>query len=177
MFNRMRSLATVVACGVLVGSAGVVALDSDQQQPTTLVANDIALDLKTGVRTYRGDVVYRQGSIGLDCDQLLTYFNDDDALDKAICHGQPGEFKHRPQGSEHDMIGKADAITMDQIERTVVMTSNADMVQGETRLTGGLITYDLETGKVKAQANGDASSKPTLIIQPRNNKKPKSDDS
>ena len=160
MFTGIRWLAVSAAVFFLIcGSA--IALDSDQEQPATLEANDFELDLKTGVRTYRGNVVYRQGSIRLDCDELVTYFNDDGALDKAICNGDPGKFKQRPEGSEDDMIGKAREITMDQIEQLVVMRSHADVVQGRNRLTGRLITYDLETEKVRVKGDKNKPTKST----------------
>jgi len=142
----------------MVTSLPSFALDSDSEQPATLEANDFELDLKTGVRIYRGDVLYRQGSIRLECDELVTYFNDDGELDKAICTGDPGRFKQRPQDSEEDMIGKAREITLDQIEELVVLKSQADVTQGRNRLTGRLLTYDLKTEKVRVKG-GSAPAK------------------
>ncbi len=153
MFVRIFLMLLLVFAGPIYG------LDSDSEQPATLEANDFELDLKTGVRTYRGDVVYRQGSIRLDCDELVTYFNADGALDKAICTGDPGKFKQRPEDSEDDMIGTAREIVMDQIEQLVVMKSRADVVQGGTRLTGRLITYDLKTEKVRVKGDSKAATK------------------
>ncbi|MEM7193493.1 MAG: lipopolysaccharide transport periplasmic protein LptA [Pseudomonadota bacterium] len=176
------------------------ALESDTSQPATLDADDFELDLKTGVRIYRGNVVYRQGSIRLDCDELTTYFNDDGELDKGVCTGRPGKFKQRPEGAENDVIGKARTITIDQIEQVMVLKSRAQVEQAGTKMEGNLITYDLTTEKVRvkggsqgatqtasqqstdsgasgqtdtsSQANdGGGSSRPSLIIQPRKKKK------
>jgi lipopolysaccharide export system protein LptA len=153
----MRVKICLIVVSMLVSSSSF-ALDNDQDQPATLEANDFELDLKTGVRTYRGNVLYRQGSIRLECDELVTYFNDDGELDKAICTGDPGRFKQRPQDSEEDMIGKAREITLDQIEELVVMKSQADVTQGRNRLTGRLLTYDLKTEKVRVKG-GSAPAK------------------
>ena len=60
------------------------ALDSDSEQPATLDADDMEMDFATGLRVYRGNVVFRQGSIHLTCEELTTYFNDSDELDKAV---------------------------------------------------------------------------------------------
>ena len=76
----MRNRLPILLLLFLLPAAVAWSLDSDRDQPATLEANDFELDLKTGVRTYRGDVVYRQGSIRLDCDELVTYFNDDGEL-------------------------------------------------------------------------------------------------
>lgn len=141
--------------------ANVYALDSDQDQPATLEADDFELDLRTGVRIYRGNVLFRQGSIRLECDELVTYFNDDDELDKAVCSGDPGKFKQRPENSEEDMIGKARVITLDQVAELVIMKSRADITQGGTRLTGRLLTYNLATEKVVVKGGSDSQTKTT----------------
>lgn len=178
-------------------SSSVFALESDSEQPATLEADDFELDLKTGVRTYRGNVLYRQGSIRLECDELVTYFNDDGELDKAFCSGDPGRFKQRPEDSEEDMTGNAREITLDQIKELVTMKSNAEVQQGNQQMTGRLLTYNLATEKVivkgdnkapttttvsnetdgsKASAEGSETasesspSRAKLVIQPRKNK-------
>ena len=159
MTNRLPILLLLL----LLPTAVAWSLDSDRDQPATLEANDFELDLKTGVRTYRGDVVYRQGSIRLNCDELVTYFNDDGELDKGVCRGDPGKFKQRPEGSEEDMIGEAREITMDQIEELVILKSRAKATQGANTLTGRLITYNLATEKVivKGDAQAQAPRKQT----------------
>ncbi len=157
----------LLACLLMAGEA--LALDSDQEQPATLEANDFELDLKTGVRTYRGDVVYRQGSIRLDCDELVTYFNADGELDKGVCTGDPGRFKQRPEGSEEDMIGEAREITMDQVTELVTLKSRARATQGVNTITGRLITYNLGTEKVivKGEAQTTAgATEPTGSAEP-----------
>ncbi len=170
----------------------VFALDSDTEQPAMLDADDFEIDLSTGVRIYRGNVVFRQGSIRIECDELVTHLNDEGGLDKGVCTGSPSRFKQRPEGSKDDVIGVARKITMDQIEEVVVLRSQAKVSQGGTQISGRLITYDLVTEKVKGGGNqtagtkkndsGEASSddsdnadqgasRPSLVIQPRKKKK------
>ena len=109
-----------------------------------------------------GDVVYRQGSIRLDCDELVTIFSDEGDLDKAVCTGDPGKFKQRPEGEDSDMLGEAREITMDQITELVTLKSRADVKQGTLHLTGRLITYDLKTEKVVVKGNQAAGKKSTI---------------
>ena len=170
------------------------ALDSDRDQPATLEADDFEIDLGTGVRIYRGNVVFRQGSILLECDELETHLNDDGGLEKGICVGSPGRFKQRPQGAKHDIVGVARKITMDEIDEIVVLKSQVKVTQGGTQISGRTVTYDLVTEKIKVkggsqtassakkQDSGEASSdgtaqadqgssRPSLVIQPRKKKK------
>lgn len=151
----------VLGLPLLAASTDSLALESDRDQPATLEADDIELDLRTGVRTYRGDVVYRQGSIRLDCDELVTRFNDDGELDTGVCTGNPGRFRQRPEGSGEDVVGEAVKITMDQVDRLVTLGGQARVTQGPNTVTGRLITYGLDTDKVSVkggvQASGSAS--------------------
>jgi lipopolysaccharide export system protein LptA len=191
-------LLCVITLGILINMLGlsVHALDSDREQPATLDADDFELDLKTGVRTYRGNVVLRQGSIRLDCDELVTYFSEDGELDKGICTGNPGKFKQRPEGQDSDVVGQALTITLDQVKEIIILKNRADVEQAGNRIKGKLITYDLKSEKVKVTGStstsktastaagetgstesaegsdsaGAESTRPRLIIQPRKKK-------
>ena len=177
---------------MMLGSQVVSALDSDSEQPATLDADDMAIDFASGVRTYRGNVLFRQGSIKMTCDELITQFNDDGELDEAVCIGSPGQFQQRPEGETEDMVGTANSITMDQVENVVTLKSRARVVQGGSTITGRIITYNLTTEKANITGgesqssastggSGEASSstdgvaqeentRPSLVIQPRKKK-------
>lgn len=194
-FGTAHALTVIALAGT--PTLPVMALDSDKNQPATLEADDFELDLETGVRTYRGGVVFRQGSIHLDCDELVTYYNEDDKLDKGVCTGNPGKFRQRPEGRDSDALGRARSITLDRVKGVVVLENRADIEQGGKQIHGQLITYDLQTKKVKVagrRAAADLASaaptgtgggqpagetetndvaagrRPGLIIQPRNNR-------
>ena len=148
---------------VIVSQAGY-ALDSYKEQPAKLDADDFEMDFKTGVRIYRGNVIFRQGSIRLTCDELTTYMNTNDELDKAICVGSPGTFKQRPEGQEEDINGQAMEITMDEIEQLVTLKSRAKVVQGGTMLSGRTITYDMALEKVRVKGGGTAGGQTTTQV-------------
>ncbi len=159
MLNRL--LVGLLMGGLLMGvfcQAGY-ALDSDSEQPATLNADEFEIDLNTGVRIYRGNVVFRQGSIKLTCDELTTYLNDDDELDRGICIGSPGIFIQRPEGSEVDIVGSAMEITMDEIENLVTLKSQAKVVQGGLTITAPIITYNRVTGKTFVKGGGSQGIK------------------
>ena len=171
-FGWSHALAVAALAGV--PNLPALALDSDKNQPATLEADDFELDLATGVRTYRGGVVFRQGSIHLDCDKLVTYYGEDEKLEKGVCTGNPGRFKQRPEGRD-DVHGRARSITLDRVRGVVILENRAAVEQGGNRILGRLITYDLATRKAKvasgeaAAANGSANEtadRPRLIIQP-----------
>ena len=168
---RLPSLLAAVVLGLWL-PAGALALDSDKDQPATLQADDFELDLDTGVRTYRGNVVFRQGSLHLDCDALVTHYDEDGEFDKGVCTGSPGRFKQRPEGRDADVSGRALSITLDKVADTVMLEGAAEVEQAGDRIQGGRITYDLETRKAKvtggatSSAADDSGARPRLIIRP-----------
>lgn len=159
------------------------ALENDTEQPATLDADEIELDFKTGVRIYRGNVVFSQGSIRITCNLLTTHFDDDGELERAVCEGAPGTFRQRPEGEDQDVVGEAREIVLDQSDRLVTMKSGARIMQGDSNMSGNLISYDLDSEKAIAKGGSvqsqetdeknsgtgsqDESSRPRIVIQPR----------
>lgn len=170
---RLHVLAAAALAGV-AWPAG--ALDSDKRQPATLEADDFEFDLETGVRIYRGNVVFRQGSMHLDCDALVTHYDDDNELEKGVCTGRPGRFKQRPDDQAADVHGHALSITLDNLRSLVILDGEAEVEQAGDRIRGRRITYDLRNKKARvtggagttAAPGGDAGQRPRLILQPRN---------
>lgn len=173
MFNTFLSLLRCVVLGLLL-SVPALALDSDQDQPATLDANEFDLNFQTGVRTYRGDVVYRQGSIKLTADEIVAYFNDG-ALEHAVARGNPARFSQRPEGKDTDTVGTALRIELNDIKGFVVLQNKAKVTQDNNEITGKKITYDLDTDKVKVTSG--ARKKPdNTATQKVDKSKPADDD-
>jgi len=174
----------------------VFALNSDKDQPITLDADNFEIDLKTGVRIYRGNMSLRQGSIRLNCDKLITYY-DNDTLNKAVCTGKPIRFRLRPESSENDIVGTARKFTMDEIQQEIILKTQAKIVHGDIQISGQVILYNLATEQIKVKGRDSSSatsekfaaglisdtleslpeavetelSRPSLVIQPRTKKK------
>ncbi|MEA3291097.1 MAG: lipopolysaccharide transport periplasmic protein LptA [Pseudomonadota bacterium] len=157
------------------------ALESDRDQPGVLDADEVDMDLQTGVRTYRGNVIYRQGSIRLDADEMVLYTNERDELDKAIATGAPAVFKQRMEGKKEDVIGKGLRIEFNQANEIVTLTDRASVSQEGNTVSGRIITYNMKTERVKVRGGARTgagkqgapgtidteSTRPRLVIPPR----------
>lgn len=156
------------------------ALDSDREQPATMQADDFTLDLAAGTRIYRGNVIFRQGSLRLRCAVLTTHHDQDGALVKGVCSGSPGTFAQRLESTQHqnqDARGQARTITLDRQEDVVLFEGGGEIefggqfggqLEGRSegnRIAGERIRYDL--GAEKVTASGVAADRPRLVIQPR----------
>lgn len=165
----------------------VFALKTDSEQPATLDADEFDLDFQSGVRTYRGNVVYQQGTLRLYADEIVVYFKDDE-LDHAIASGRPAKFKQRPDDADTDVVGTGMRINMNNAKQIIILQNSAKVIQGSNTISGKKITYDMATEKVKVRSGsktqatttaekGDkvttkksGADRPRLIIQPRKKK-------
>jgi lipopolysaccharide export system protein LptA len=172
-----------------------LAYKTDRSQPATLDADEFDLDFQTGIRTYRGNVVYQQGSIRLYADELIAYIKDD-KLERAVARGNPAKFSQRPDDSETDIVGFALRIELNDVEQIVILQDRAKVTQDANTITGKRIVYNMATEKVKvrsgkrttpaplekstedgqtaatqddsaAQTETSGTNRPRLVIQPR----------
>lgn len=165
------------------------AYETDRDQPATLDADEFDMDFQSGVRTYRGNVVYQQGSIRLYADELVAHFKDGE-LQTAVARGNRAEFRQRPDDSDADMVGLALRIELNQVDQILTLRDRAQVTQGANTVTGKLIVYNMLTEKVKVRSGGTkkpasttvqpttgstaapsetegSSARPRIVIQPR----------
>lgn len=170
------------------------AYKTDRDQPATLDADEFDMDFQTGVRTYRGNVIYQQGSIRLFADELVAYFKDGD-LQRAVARGNLAEFRQRPDDSETDIVGVALRIELNEVDQIITLQDRAKVTQDTNTVTGKRIIYNMLTEKVKVRSdkrnaeptntttqppsageaaspddteNEESTARPRIIIQPRN---------
>ncbi len=170
------------------------AYKTDRDQPATLDADEFDMDFQTGVRTYRGNVIYQQGSIRLFADELVAYFKDGE-LQRAVARGNLAEFRQRPDDSETDVVGVALRIELNEVDHIITLQDRAKVTQDANTMTGKRIVYNMLTEKVKVRSdirnavptstttqpasageaaspdgteNEESTARPRIIIQPRN---------
>jgi len=180
--------------GIVLGFSLIAlshAYDTDRDQPATLDADEFDMDFQTGVRTYRGNVVYQQGSIRLFADELVAYFKDGE-LQRAVARGNLAEFRQRPDDSETDVVGVALRIELNEAEQLVTLRDRAKVTQDANTVTGYFFNDTTTTEKVKVRSGGkkkptrtkvqptadggtetpaaaeEGTARPRIVIQPRN---------
>jgi lipopolysaccharide export system protein LptA len=183
----MRTTATTLALIALLALAPVAALatDSDRGQPIVIDADEVEMDFRTGLRTYRGNVRVTQGSLNITGDRLVLHYLDDE-LEKSLVYGQsgrPATFRQRPQGADEDVYGEGRTIEMNEITNTLILTTDAVLIQGDATARGDTIVYDLVNERlvirggaqqVSGTENGDtattdapAAGRSRVVIQPQ----------
>lgn len=135
------------------------ALKTDREQPATLDADEFDMDFQTGVRIYRGNVIYRQGTIRLFADELVAYFKEDQ-LQRAVARGNLAEFRQLPDDSDSEIIGYGLRIELDEVNQVVTLQDRAKVNQGTNTVTGKKIVYNMLTEKVKVTSGKSSRSTP-----------------
>lgn len=162
-------LRCAIAAVAIAVAAPAAALEADKTQAVTLEADDFEFDLDSGARIYRGNVVYRQGSIRVECDALTTRHDGDGELQSGVCTGNPGRFRQTLAGDDGETTvvqGQARAITFDR--GRIVLDGDAQVAHAGDRLSGARIAYDVDARKAKVTGDGDGSGRrPRIEIAPR----------
>lgn len=161
--SSIISIFAVVFAVLLVMPAQ--AYKTDTQQPATLDADEFDMDFQTGVRTYRGNVVYQQGSIRLYADEVVAYFKDG-ALQRAVARGNRAEFRQRPDDSDTDVVGLGLRIELNQVTQIVTLTDRAKVTQDLNVLTGKKIVYNMQTERVKVNSGPRKANPARVTTQP-----------
>lgn len=125
-------------------------LDSDRDQPVTIDADEVDIDFASGLRVYRGNVRVKQGTIRINADEIELNFKGD-KLQVAVAKGRPAEFRQRPEGKDHDVIGRGLTIELDEVNNIVTLTDEASLTQNQDTLTGQTIVYNMATDKMKVR--------------------------
>lgn len=144
-------LKKVFAVGLIVVAHSAFGLSTDKDQPASVEADEVEYDFKTGVRTYKGNVLVVQGSIRITGDKLVvTYENNE--LKSAVAWGNLASFKQRPDGKEQDVVGMGKEIHYEQSKNTVTLVDEASLQQGTDEARGDLIVYDTAQDKLSVKS-------------------------
>lgn len=155
VMNKTCYVGAVVALATLPGASH--ALQSDREQPAIIDADSVNVDFSTGKWIYEGGVTLRQGTIRLEAERLDVYFKDD-RLEEAVAVGEPVVFSQRPDGKEHDLVGRAGRVHLDERANVVTLTQDAVLTQGRDSIAGETITYDMANDRMQV-LGGDAPAR------------------
>lgn len=134
------------------------ALDSDRNQPASVEADEVEYDFRTGVRTYKGNVIVEQGSLRITGDKLVVKYKDD-KLESATAWGNLASFKQRPEGKSQDVVGKGKKILLDQTRNTLTLVDSASLQQGTDVAKGEMIVYDINKDKLSIKGSASTETK------------------
>lgn len=116
----------------------------DEQQsdmPIDLAADKGFYDQKTGVAVYEGNVVVEQAEMKVWSDKLVILLKEG-AAEHIEAEGKPVKFEYK--GQDELIKGQAKRVDYEVVTTLVTLTGNAVVTQGDDKVTGDKLTYNLE---------------------------------
>jgi len=158
LFRLKSSIkSTFILTLALVLSGQSLALESDRNQPADIEADDTLIDMKTGARTFTGNVIVVQGTLRIKADKVVANYKDGQLVN-ATAWGRLARFKSRPDGKPDDVEGLAKKIFVNQVKNTLTLTSNATLKQGSNTARGQEIVYNLANDTLKIKGGSRLGS-------------------
>ena len=165
----LKHVSTLILVLLMVfTSSSIYGLASDKEQRVILEhADSTHLNLKTGVSTYKGQVVLTQGTTILRGDKILTFTNKNNQLEKAIILGNPASYRTLIKPDNPEFIAVSNTINYYPQKGWIELIGNAKATQGEDSFAAPQINYDMTQGVIITPSS--KAGRTQIIIQPKKN--------
>lgn len=142
-----------------------MALPTDRDQPLQVAADSAHFDEKTGIATYRGAVVIRQGTLEVRADDLVITLDKEGNVTNTVARGKPARYQQQTDPKKGLVTAEAARIDYDLKDEVITLTGQARLRQEGASFQGATITYAIARQQVDAK--GDASSRVQLVLPPQ----------
>jgi lipopolysaccharide export system protein LptA len=156
----------MLSLSVLMYSPFLVALENDNEQPIYIDSDRASYDEKNNVSIYTGDVIFTQGSLVVNSDEM-TFYLKEGAIDKVVAVGKPARFKQTPGKGKADIHGLG--LTGEYYPGTqkLFLINNAQVWQEGKRTASDLIVYDTKASVLTAGDINSGEKRVRTTIQPK----------
>lgn len=155
---------TALAAGLLVISVTSFAVPSDRNQPISLEADQATFNQKTGLTTYKGNVVVIQGTAKIQADSVVATLNKDRQIQQVTAQGKPAKFQQQISEDKGIARGEGQTIVYNAQSGIITLSGNAYLTQDGASFRGNTLRYNVNAGDVDAA--GTAQRRVQLIIPP-----------
>lgn len=139
---------------MLLAVPAVTALEGDRQQQLVIEADQLDGDEQAQITRLTGDVRLQQGTLDIRADTAVLY-GPVKSLERVVVEGDPAKLDQELEDREGQLHAEADSIDYDLVARRLELTGNAVVDQGNRRLTGDRILYDLAADRVIGEGRGE----------------------
>lgn len=141
----------------------------DDEQPVHITADSLNIQEQTGISIYLGDVKVTQGSLNLTGDKI-TIDHPDRTMQSINAIGKPARFKRFDPESQAWVTGRADNIDYDALQKIVILTGNAKVVQANKHtIIGPKLNYDMINKTLEAQSTPQEKRRISVTLIPDEN--------
>lgn len=159
-----RAIKYLTVLGLCIASAAF-GLPTDRDQPLQVAADNAHFDEKTGIATYRGAVVIRQGTLELRSDELVINVDKQGNVTKTSARGKPARYQQQVDPKKGLVSAEATRIDYDLKNEVITLNGQARLRQDGASFQGATITFAIARQQVDAK--GDASNRVQLVLPPQ----------
>lgn len=159
----------VIALSVLLSSPAY-ALKSDREQPINVESVEQSADLQANKLVFSGDVVATQGSIKVKADKIEVTRNSDGTLKSIIAYGSPTTFEQQQDNGRY-IRSRSSTLSYIPQETKIVLQGRAVIWQGESKMSGERIEYNINSQKMRAYNNNSQGGRVSSTFVPADFKK------
>lgn len=147
--NRVRSaLKASILCLVLL-SGSAHALKSDRTQPVNIESAEQYADLQSNKLVFSGDVVVTQGSMKINADKIEVLRTGGGSLKSVTAYGSPVMFEQKQDNGTY-IRSRSSKLSYNPESTKIVLQGRVTIRQGESKITGEQIEYNITTQKLYA---------------------------
>lgn len=162
----------VFACA-FAGVAATIsaqAKQTDSSQPVLVKADNSVMDQDKGIATLTGHVSLDQGTMHVEGDKAVGYFDQNNQIQRAVVTGNPARF--RQTLDDNSLVhGSASNIDYQVSENTVILTGSAVVVhEGQGDFHGAKLTYNTDSGSINGMGGPGGQVHMTLVPKPKSAK-------
>ena len=121
---------------------------------------------------FSGDVVATQGSIKLHADKIEVTRNTNGSLKSIVAYGSPATFEQQQDNGRY-IRSRSSTISYHPEETKIVLQGRATIWQGESKMTGERIEYNINSQKMRAYNNNSQGGRVSSTFVPADFQKSK----
>jgi len=135
----------------------------------TVEADTAELNERSGVSTYKGNVVVVQGSLTMKSDRMVLQ-SKDHKLARMTGTGKPATYRQIDSSTGEPIVGKADQIVYLPGKNQLILTGKASLLKNDNTFKSERIVYNTVNNYVSAGSK-EGGKRVKIVIQPVEDKK------
>ncbi|MET0502636.1 MAG: lipopolysaccharide transport periplasmic protein LptA [Candidatus Binatia bacterium] len=140
------------------------AFEFNQKDPIYITADWMEFDQSKNTLTYKGRVVTVQGEMTIRSDTLTADYNPDmKQIKQIVAEG-------KVNATQGNRVATGDKAVFDDKAKTVTLTGNPIMRQGNSQISGSRVVYFVEQDRAVAEGDGKVRVQATIFPEELQNK-------
>jgi lipopolysaccharide export system protein LptA len=164
LFFLLVSASTVIALGDAATPVkdetkkkGESAFEFNKKDPIYITADWMEVDQIKNTVTYKGRVVTIQGEMTIRSETLTADYNPDmKQIKQIVAEG-------KVNATQGDRVATGDKLIFDDQAKTVTLTGNPMMRQGNNQISGSRVIYFVEQDRAVAEGDGKVRVRATIF--------------